>query len=66
MYLVLCVFCRPVQQASMMQVITIPNQDDNYAYLLVNESTKHAAAIDPAQPDKVFAAAEKAGVTIKT
>jgi len=35
------------------------------AYLLIDETTKVAAAIDPAEPHKVLSAAEREGVSIK-
>eukprot|EP00462_Mataza_sp_D1_P016737 CAMPEP_0175159600 /NCGR_PEP_ID=MMETSP0087-20121206/23514_1 /TAXON_ID=136419 /ORGANISM="Unknown Unknown, Strain D1" /LENGTH=260 /DNA_ID=CAMNT_0016447671 /DNA_START=18 /DNA_END=796 /DNA_ORIENTATION=+ len=49
-----------------MSVQIVPVLQDNYAYLLVDESTKSAAAVDPVEPEKVLAAAKKAGVTIST
>lgn len=51
-------------QISKMQVIPVPVRQDNYAYLLVDQHAKKAAAIDPYDVPKVKAAAEKAGVEI--
>ena len=47
-----------------MRVVPIPNQADNYAYLLIDDSSKKAAAVDPYDVPKVTAAANKAGVQI--
>ena len=47
-----------------MRVIPVPNQSDNYAYLLIDDVSKTAAAVDPFDVPKVTAAAEKEGVQI--
>lgn len=47
-----------------MKIIPVPVRSDNYAYLLVDEAAKQAAAIDPYDVPKVRAAALKAGVEI--
>ncbi|KAH9946229.1 hydroxyacylglutathione hydrolase [Epithele typhae] len=47
-----------------MKVIPVPVREDNYAYLLVDDTTNTAAAVDPWDVPKVQAAAEKAGVQI--
>ncbi|CAM9360025.1 unnamed protein product, partial [Phaeothamnion confervicola] len=47
-------------------VITVPLLADNYAYLLVDRATGNAAAIDPAEPDKILAVAAKHDVNIQT
>ena len=47
-----------------MKVVPVPVRDDNYAYLLIDDSTNKAAAVDPYDVPKVQAAAEKAGVQI--
>lgn len=47
-----------------MRVIPVPNQSDNYAYLLIDDASKTAAAVDPFDIPKVTAAAEKEGVKI--
>ncbi|KAF8509914.1 beta-lactamase-like protein [Gautieria morchelliformis] len=47
-----------------MRVIPVPNQSDNYAYLLIDDTSKTAAAVDPFDVPKVTAAAEKEGVQI--
>lgn len=47
-----------------MKIIPVPVREDNYAYLLVDDTTNKAAAIDPYDVPKVKAAAEQAGVHI--
>jgi len=48
-----------------MKVVQVPVLSDNIAYLLIDEATHIAAAVDPAEPDKVLAAAAREGVEIK-
>ncbi|KAF9505855.1 hypothetical protein BS47DRAFT_1374234 [Hydnum rufescens UP504] len=48
-----------------MRVIPVPVRSDNYAYLLIDDSTKKAAAIDPYDTNKVAEAAEAAGVQLE-
>jgi len=47
-----------------MRIVPVPVRSDNYAYLLIDEETKNAAAVDPFDVKKVIAAAEKEGVTL--
>lgn len=47
-----------------MKIVPVPVSSDNYAYLLIDESTKKAAAIDPYDVSKVSAAADAQGVEI--
>ena len=47
-----------------MKVVPVPVRDDNYAYLLIDESTNTAAAVDPYDVPKVAAAAAEHGVKI--
>lgn len=47
-----------------MKIIPVPVREDNYAYLLIDESSNKAAAIDPYDVPKVQAAAAKVGVQI--
>jgi len=47
-----------------MKVIPVPVRSDNYAYLLVDEKSKKAAAIDPYDLPKVASSAEGLGVEI--
>jgi hydroxyacylglutathione hydrolase len=50
---------------STFRVVPVPVLSDNYAYLLIDERDKVAAAVDPVEPKKVLEAAEKEGVPIK-
>jgi hypothetical protein len=36
-----------LSRAYSMKVVPVPVRDDNYAYLLIDEATKTAAAVDP-------------------
>ncbi|KAF8522131.1 beta-lactamase-like protein [Hysterangium stoloniferum] len=47
-----------------MRIIPVPNQSDNYAYILIDDVTKKAAAVDSFDVPKVVKAAEKEGVQI--
>lgn len=47
-----------------MRVVPIPNQSDNYAYILIDDASKKAAAVDPYDVPKVSETAEKEGVQI--
>ncbi|EGG16525.1 hydroxyacylglutathione hydrolase [Cavenderia fasciculata] len=47
-----------------MKVIVVPILSDNYSYLLVDETTNKAAAIDCAEPNKVVEAAKQHNVEI--
>lgn len=51
-------------QLRTMKVVPVPVRDDNYAYLLIDESTNKAAAVDPYDVGKVAAAAQAHGVEI--
>lgn len=48
-----------------MQIHHVPCLEDNYAYLIVDEATREAAAVDPVEPEKVIRAADEAGADIK-
>jgi len=47
-----------------MRVVPVPVRSDNYAYLLIDEPSKKAVAIDPYDVNKVSAAASHEGVQI--
>ena len=49
---------------SEMRVVPIPNQSDNYAYILIDDASNKAAAIDPYDVPKVSDTAQKEGVQI--
>jgi len=51
-------------QATKMKVVPVPVREDNYAYLLIDEKAKKAAAVDPYTVAKVKEAAEQHGVEI--
>ncbi|KAJ1449800.1 beta-lactamase-like protein [Pelagophyceae sp. CCMP2097] len=46
------------------RVVAVPALEDNYMYLLVDEATKLAAAVDPVDPARTMAAASAAGATL--
>ncbi|KAJ1507280.1 hypothetical protein HMI56_000178 [Coelomomyces lativittatus] len=48
-----------------MKIYPIPCLQDNYAYLLVDESTHQAAAVDPVTPSEVIQAAKNLNVDLK-
>nr|GAT59608.1 predicted protein [Mycena chlorophos] len=47
-----------------MKVVPVPVRSDNYAYLLVDDATKQAAAVDPFDVAKVTEAADNLGVRL--
>ena len=47
-----------------MKVVPVPVRDDNYAYLIIDESNSTAAAVDPYDMTKVTQAANSHGVRI--
>ncbi|KAL0947374.1 hypothetical protein HGRIS_013490 [Hohenbuehelia grisea] len=47
-----------------MKVVPVTVRQDNYAYLLIDEPSQKAAAVDPYDVSKVKAAADKLGVQI--
>lgn len=47
-----------------MRIEIVPIFMDNYAYLLIDEASGVAAAVDPAEPEPVLAALERAGVRL--
>jgi len=47
-----------------MRVLIVPVLSDNYAYLLIDDNTKQAAAVDPAEAHLVLAKAKEEGVDI--
>ena len=38
-----------------MRVVQVPVLNDNYSYLLIDDATKQAAAVDPQEPEKSVA-----------
>jgi len=49
-----------------MQVHIVPLLSDNYAYLIAAEGETEAAVVDPAEPEKILAAAAALGLNITT
>uniref|UniRef100_A0A7S1AHG8 hydroxyacylglutathione hydrolase n=1 Tax=Noctiluca scintillans TaxID=2966 RepID=A0A7S1AHG8_NOCSC len=47
-----------------MRVVVVPVLSDNYAYLIIDDATKQALAVDPAEAALVLAAAAQQGVRI--
>lgn len=47
-----------------MKVVPVPVRSDNYAYLLIDEESKNAAAVDPYDLPKVTSSAQELGVKI--
>mmetsp|Transcript_30546 Transcript_30546/g.51462 ORF Transcript_30546/g.51462 Transcript_30546/m.51462 type:complete len:260 (-) Transcript_30546:826-1605(-) len=48
----------------MVRVVPVRVLDDNYAYLIIDDVEKQAAAVDPVEPAKLLEAAKQEGVTI--
>jgi len=49
-----------------MKILPVPVRSDNYAYILIDEETKEAAAVDPYDVSKVRVKAEEEGVKFTT
>ncbi|KAK9186812.1 hypothetical protein WN944_018201 [Citrus x changshan-huyou] len=49
-----------------MKIFHIPCLEDNYAYLIIDETTKEAAVVDPVEPEKIIEAAKQHGVNLST
>ncbi len=47
-----------------MAIVTVPQLSDNYAYLVIDDSSKECAVVDCAEADKVIAAAKSHGAKI--
>jgi len=47
-----------------MKVVPVPVRQDNYAYLIIDQASNKAAAVDPYDVPKVQAAADRLGVSI--
>lgn len=47
-----------------MRIVPVPNQSDNYAYLIIDDAGKKAASVDPFDVDKVLSAAKAEGVEV--
>ncbi|CAB3370917.1 Hypothetical predicted protein [Cloeon dipterum] len=49
-----------------LRVRVLPALQDNYMYLVVDESTKEAAIVDPVEPKQVLSAVKEEGVNLTT
>jgi len=52
------------EESASFRVIIVPVLSDNYSYLIVDDATKEALAVDPAEAHIVIARAKQEGVTI--
>ncbi|KAF0455588.1 Hydroxyacylglutathione hydrolase [Gigaspora margarita] len=52
-------------KANAMKVIPVPVLEDNYSYVVIDESTKEAAVVDPVEPEKVLPVVEQHGANLK-
>ncbi|KAL9265020.1 Hydroxyacylglutathione hydrolase cytoplasmic-like protein [Drosera capensis] len=52
-------------QKKTMKILHVPCLQDNYAYLVIDERTREAAAVDPVEPEKVVKVAEENGAVVK-
>ncbi|KAK4718333.1 hypothetical protein R3W88_016671 [Solanum pinnatisectum] len=48
-----------------MKILHIPCLDDNYSYMIIDETTKEAAVVDPVEPHKVLRVAQENEVDLK-
>ncbi|KAJ7965174.1 Hydroxyacylglutathione hydrolase [Quillaja saponaria] len=48
-----------------MKIYHVPCLEDNYSYLIVDESSKEAAVVDPVEPEKLLEVANAHGVNLK-
>jgi len=49
-----------------MKVIPVAALSDNYMYMLIDESSKLCAVVDPVEPEKLIERAKQEGVTLST
>lgn len=55
-----------IKHSDQMQIHILPALSDNYMYLLVDESSKEAAVVDPVEPQKVADAVQQLGLNLST
>ena len=55
-----------VERLQTMRIRILPALRDNYMYLLVDERTNEAAAVDPVEPEKVVKAVEEEKAKLTT
>ncbi|KAI3927596.1 hypothetical protein MKX01_026529 [Papaver californicum] len=49
----------------MMKIVEIPCLEDNYSYLIIDETSKEAAVVDPVEPDEIVDFAQQQGLLLK-
>ncbi|CAG8435927.1 6896_t:CDS:2 [Diversispora eburnea] len=47
-----------------MRIVPIPIFENNYSYLIIDDKTNEAAAVDPAEPRKVLTALAQTGARL--
>ncbi|GAB2287944.1 Hydroxyacylglutathione hydrolase cytoplasmic [Dionaea muscipula] len=53
------------QSTKTMKILHVPCLQDNYAYLIINERTREAAAVDPVEPEKMIEIAKENDAHLK-
>ncbi|KAL6977578.1 Hydroxyacylglutathione hydrolase cytoplasmic [Sarracenia purpurea var. burkii] len=48
-----------------MKIVHVPCLEDNYSYIIIDEATKEAAAVDPVEPEKVLGVSKENGADLK-
>ncbi|KAG9443350.1 hypothetical protein H6P81_014690 [Aristolochia fimbriata] len=48
-----------------MKIVTVPCLEDNYAYIIIDESSKEAAVVDPVEPEKILPVVKENGADLK-
>lgn len=56
---------RKRRRRKMMRIVEIPCLEDNYSYLIIDETSKEAAVVDPVEPDKIVDLAQQQGLLLK-
>lgn len=54
-----------IEVTAEMKILHVPCLEDNYSYLIIDESTKEAAVVDPVEPEKLVNAANEHGLHLK-
>ncbi|KAI3961139.1 hypothetical protein MKX01_035725 [Papaver californicum] len=49
----------------MMKIVEIPCLKDNYSYLIIDETSKEAAVVDPVEPDEIVDFSQQQGFLLK-
>ncbi|XP_068668598.1 hydroxyacylglutathione hydrolase cytoplasmic [Aristolochia californica] len=48
-----------------MKIVPVPCLEDNYAYLIIDESSKEAAVVDPVEPEKILPVVKENGANLE-